>query len=476
MSKNTVFIVSGGVNYYLSGGGAGQTVYAGSGTPWTAESTTPYELAYASGPSYTPQVAPGMLALSGGSWGAEVVGVRYDAVTEQIGVQMRGTTKDNAITLLRQLRQVVTTGRRSDPPLLAVTSGTNTAYFEVLWADVQETTDYLVMTSADATNPTVLFATITLTRAPHGLPASLTTLISAVTFTNGSTVQTLGTVTGDLLHEGQPMSLKLTGGQLTDSIAGQRSIYAASVIAANVSAGALGLSLVTSSTTPSNAVLASAGSFTVTPQRADGTHYRFLARITGPDADLEVRYVAMVGLSPDVFYAWARGPWVRANGTQDQVFDLGAFRLSPAMHGYMANATAQLIGFDLEYRSGTGGATTGTLERAYILQAYDFASLLTPSALSASLAPSTSYAFIMNSVAVRAGAARVLRPPVSGIVHNTTGEIVIPLTARGMVPRAVSGASLWLCWQRMNAAHTVANTITVTATSAPLARTLRGST
>jgi hypothetical protein len=391
-------------------------------------------------------------------------------------VQLRATTKDNALALLRQLRQIVTTGRRSSPALLAVTSGTNTGYAPILWADVQETPDYIEATAADATNPTVFWATLTIVRAPHFAPASLATLINGVSFTNGSTVQTLGTIAGDLLHEGQPMSLKITGGQLTDSTAGQRRIYAATVAAANVSSTGLGGSLATSSTTPSVAALASAGTFTVTPQLLDGTHYRFLARITGPDADLEARYLAMVGLAPDVFLAWARGPWVRANGTTDQVFDLGAFRLPPSMHAYMANASAQLIGFDLEYRSGTGSAATGTLERAYILQAYDFCKLETPTALSGTLGPSSSYAFLMSQIAVRSGAAQVLKPAVAGIVHNTTGEIVLPLTVRGSIPRAFSGASLWLNWQRMSTNHATGNTATVTVTSGALARTLRGGT
>lgn len=461
-TKNTVSIISGGTTYYLSGGGSGLIRYSGSGTPWTSESTTPFQLSLNDeAPIWVPSAAPGVVVTSAGgitTWGAEVVAVGYTHVTEQVGLTLRGSNHDNAIALLRLLRQIVTTSQRSYPALLAVKSGTNTSYFKILWGDAQETTRYL---TEPAGNMRVV---LTIVRTPHALPASLTTALNAVTFTNDGTEQSLGTISGDLLHEGQPINLRMTGGQLTDSTAGQRRIYAA--VVADASVGPVsGAVLNTSSTTAARAVEQA----NIAPQVLAGTHYRLLARITGISTNLEVRYVAMYGVNASgVFGDYATGPWVRSNGTTDQMLDLGPLYV-PLAHQEYTTATNQRIAYDIEVRSGDGAAATGTLNRLYVLQAYTFCTLQgTP------VATSSSYSYILNELVVYDGATRILSPPVTGLISTSAGELVQSMVPRGDLPRAYSGASLWLNWQRMNTNHSTSNTITVTAQYAQLYRTIRG--
>lgn len=461
MAKNTVSILSGGTSYYLSGGALTQTVYDGSGTPWTAETTTPYELSLNDRtPIYAPTAAPGMPVVSAGgitTWGAEVVAVGYDSVTEQIGVQMRGTTHDNAVVLLRQLRQIVTTGRRSYPPLLAIQSGTNTGFFEILWADVAETVDYIIETAG------TLRAVLTIVRAPHAMPSAATTLLNGVTFTNDGTEQSLGSLTGELIHEGHPMNVELTGGQLTDSSAGQRKIYAAVVASAEVSPS-IGFAFSGSSTTPGRV----SDPTSLTPAALAGTHFRCLARVTSPTTNFEARYVAVMGRSGGTLGDYAYGPWARSNGTQNQMIDLGPLHVPISLQEYMT-AGNQRLAFDLDVRSGDGSAASATIDRIYVLQAYTFCTILdTP------IGVASTFSYILNGFVVYDGAARIATPSITGLIVAATDEMTQPMVPRGTIPRAFSGASLWLNWQRMNTGHATSNTITVTAQTAPLYRTIRG--
>jgi hypothetical protein len=226
-TKNTIWIISGGTNYYLSGGANTQTVYAGSGTPWTSEATSPYELSLNDAtPIWIPTPAPANVLYSGGppfAIGRQPAYRSFDTITEQVGIQMRATTKDNAIALLRQLRKALNPSAL--PAVLAVTGGTNTGYTEIYSADVTERPSYL-------SEPDGIFrAVITWTRAPFfGLLSAGEMLVNAVTMNNTGTgtpdnVESLGTGSGDLINEGSPLNISLTPGSGT---IGQ--LYAASVL------------------------------------------------------------------------------------------------------------------------------------------------------------------------------------------------------------------------------------------------------
>lgn len=465
MAKTTVWIRSEGTNYYLSGGGAGQTLYAGSGTPWTAEATTPYELVYGPVPSYVPTTAPGALVTSPGgafAWGAALVAVGYDSVTEQIGVQCKATTNDNAIALVRQLQQVVTAGRRSYAPTLAVQGGTNAVYCEILWADVQLAPETPELPAG------TLFVTLTVVRQPHGMPASLTTLLNGVTFTNDDTEQSFGSLTGDLANEGQPLDIDLYGGQLGDGVAGQRRIYAASVVSAIPNATA-GTSLVTSST---SAQPGGVGYNVATPSFFAGTHLRALIRIATPSANLEVRAEWQTNQKP-----FAYGPWVRPTGTQTQLIDLGPLVLSSGLRTFLAAATTPQVGWVLQFRSGDGSATSGTANRAVWLDAYTFCLLQTESGSTLTPGAGGTQRWALSETKVRDGAARRLVPAISGMTDGGTADtLTAAVVLRGTPPRAFSGAALWLNWQRLNTAHSTSDTATVTVAHAPLYRHLRGAT
>ncbi len=212
-TKNTVWLLADSTNYYLSGGAATQTIYAGSGTPWTAESTSPYEIAQNEVlGSWTPTVAEARTLSSGGvpfsNIGAVPIYQSYDNVVETLGIQMRATTHNNAVALLRQLRQLLNRPPAFVPAVLAVTSGSNTDYSEILRATVQETTSY--QTEAGF----LIRAQVPWTRrAFFGLLSAGESLASSVAWTNAGTGATdnviaLSTGSGDLIYEGSPLNIE----------------------------------------------------------------------------------------------------------------------------------------------------------------------------------------------------------------------------------------------------------------------------
>jgi hypothetical protein len=150
-----IWLISGGANYHLAGGSALQTPYSGSGTPWTAQTTSPYELSLndATGNIWVPLAAPAQAIYGGGPpfrIGQSLVTKSWANVTETVGVQLRATTHNNAVFLLRQLRQILNTALYSVPCVLAVQpdGSTNIAYYEIYNADIQELPNYVYETTS----------------------------------------------------------------------------------------------------------------------------------------------------------------------------------------------------------------------------------------------------------------------------------------------------------------------------------------
>lgn len=465
MTKNTVWLISGGVNYYLSGGASTQTVYAGSGTPWTAESTTPYELALndLTGPSYTPQAAPGAMLFTGGipfsAMSAPVLR-SYDRVTETLGVQMVATTKDNAIALLKQLGQILNTALYSVPCVLAVTGGTNTTYFEIYGADIQETPSYIY---ENPSGRVVFRAAITWIRSALGAKLSSgETLINAQTFGNTGTgspsnVVAYSAATGDLINEGSPLNVSITpvSGFTTYGI-----LYAASIATRTYTAFS---GSPTSVSAGSSLDMGTAITLDVTEKLTNAAiRYRIVGRFTS--ANVALAYSVVVSTGSRTIYS---SPNIAApQAGSAALIDFGWFSLSQLQRFSGVTAPSVSIQFSV---TNTGGVSYN----ATPLSADVFSYYTMMSATTGLSAASTTKPIQIASFAEQTNAVCLPLPTWSMLVRNST-NINNFVIKRGTPPRYYPSASLWLAWVNSSSVHVNTETATVTVTHSPLYRTLRG--
>lgn len=463
MAENTR-LISGGTNYYLNGTGSGK--YTGSGTPWTAQATTPYRLSLNDNtPTWAPAPAPSVPILGGGPpfrMGRSLISKSYDTVTEQVGIQLYASTLDNAIVLLRMLRQVLNTTQFDSPCILAVQpdSATNTTYFEILYADVPETVSYL---HERPSGTRVFRATITWVRT-IGSAGALTTLINAVSIQNRSSgspdnVESLGTPVGDLIYEGQPLNLKI----LPNSTTANR-MYLATVYE-RVNTSVTSTKTTTTSTTFSNAAATITNARNRSPLKV-----RVLARFDTFTAPSKIRLqasiydanlVTVIKTSPTFSL-----PHASATST---LLDFGWID-TQSIRSVLSATLGILVVFTLSSSDGT--SVTARLDYMETLLYYTFATV-TDAATNGgliSLVVEQANDYNVNSIVVPNAVPRAYAFGTS----DWAGERAY----RGQLPRAYSGASLYVSWLGTgavgtNGVHTTTDTATLTAQHLPLAHTLR---
>jgi hypothetical protein len=461
----SVYLISGGVNYYLSG--TSKSKYTGSGTPWTAENTSPYSLSNnPNSPIWVAQPADPQNVLSGVSpfsFGSRLLYRSYDLKQEQVGIQMYANSFDNAVALLRQLRQILNTAIYSSPCVLAIVGKTNTVYYEIVSASVPEQPDYL----QEGSSTNVMFrATITWLRSPFGaLLSAGETLINAQTFTTaGSTVTlpsnvvTLGSGKGDLIYEGQPLNIKVTPSTSSSNI-GQ--IWAASIYSQ------------TKATSNSNLTTTApyvGATFTPTGvQTNNALKLRVIARVTSGSGSTTYGLIMRGAQSSNY------GPLYQISGVSPTTASTGLVDFGPIPVDVVRNISPLTgsLSFDFYVNATTG--TPNLISAEWILY-YDFCKLLPPATDSVTQA-SGDYAYlntfreITNLVALPN-----LTPTMS---HMTSGNVLqTPWQVVGTPPRFWSGASLWLQFTDSTGNNTTTGTraATVTATHGPLYGTLRGAT
>jgi hypothetical protein len=472
--NNAVYLISGGVTYYLSG--STTNYYAGSGAPWTAENTSPYRLSLNDGsPIWVPQ--PSLIqAIYGGGPplrnGRTLLDRSRDDVTEQIGIQMYGTTADNAITLLQQLRKILNTALYSVPCVLAIQSGTNTAYFEIAHADVVETASYLTL---GGTAQNEIRATITWRRSFAGTRLSSgETLINAAAFGNVGTgspdnIVSYSTGAGDLIYEGQPLNIQF----LPDSTANRAlsRLYLASIYSRTYSTVA-GAPFSTTSTTGANLYTHSAWTITDMLTRQGLKPRTVLRCSSAPSSNLQLRLVAYFSSSAVPFYT---GPWFTPPASSWYV-DMGKFPTE--MIRQSKGLTSVSVVVRLQGRSTDG--LSASISPTYIEQIlyYDWCRL--DQGTERLLAMDGTNYLLIDTFAEQTDA--VCLPHRTGqafavLAGSPADEVWTP---RGRLPRYFSGASLYAAWLDQSTGiagehqHQTARTATATVTHAPLWLTLRG--
>lgn len=461
MASNTR-LISGGTSYYLAGR---KTAYTGSGTPWTAQATTPFDLSLNDAtPIWTPAPAPGVPIFGGGPpfrLGRSLVMKSYDVVTETVGIQLRASSFDNACALLRLLRQILNTSFVSSPCILAVQpdGSTNTTYFEIYHADVTETPSYLMENNASGA---IFRATITWTRS-IGSAGALATAINAVSMRNRSTlspddVESLGALTGELINEGQPLNLTIAPAASADI----KSTTFLATIYERVNASAA------ESKTTTTFTGYTALTPTITNARNRNLKIRILARFDTFTNPSKIRLHVEAGVGSVTYTSPEQAlPVSTATST---LMDFGYLSVTP-MRSVAASTLTLSVNFFLHSSDGT--SVTARLDYAEILLYYTFATVMGETLSGQQMVVEQANDYNVNSIVVPTAAPRVYRTTSGG------GEVISTHTYRGQLPRAINGASLYLAWRSgatADTTHDTTDTATVTAQNLALYHTLRGGT
>ena len=454
-------LISGGVNYFLNG----RTTYTGSGTPWTAQATTPFLLSLnEETPAWTPAPAPSVPILGGGPPfrnGRSLIAKSYDTVTEQVGIQLYASTYDNAVALLRLLRQVLNTALFDAPCILAVQppNATNIVYSEILYADVAETISYQ---KERPSGKSIFRAVITWVRS-IGSAGALTTLINGVTVQNRSSgspddVESLGTPVGDLINEGQPLNVQVAPASSSDI---SQTTYLATVYErVNVSAAE-------SKTTTTNTNY-TAVTVTVTNARNRGPlKLRILARFDTFTAASKIRLTVNIDYGNGSFTLKTlvtQKPLPSSSATST-LMDFGYVDVTP-IRSILASSLTIRVRITLNSSDGT--SVTARLDYIETLLYYTFATITGSIDSASTLVCEAANDYNVNSIIVPNSVPRVY------VAKTSDGSIHTSLPWRGTLPRAISGASLWLaCLAGGDVSHDTGDTAVLTAKHLIMAHTLR---
>lgn len=493
MSKNTVSLTHSSINgsdLFLSGGGASQTTYAGSGTPWTAESTSPYEMSRndETGNDWVPTPPEPTVYFLGGppfSLAAMVAGESYPPVTQDtIGVQMKATTKDNAFALLQQLRDAVAAGAgpiQSNRCILSITGGTNIAYWYILGGKVQETGSY-IDTASDSSSVT-LRATITWYRTSFGARLTPETNLSSSSMANAGTgspdnIVAFAAAAGDMTQEGSPCNYTVR----TSNAGGGdpvRRVIIASVVTTSYKALSSSNTWSTSGTTYATggtiAVWADALSMS---QLYGNTRLRFrLCGIvaSGYTGNPEYRWAVFNagGLSQGVIYSGVI-PETNADGYNVRFVDSGPI---PVTIQELRNLSDMNWSVSLQIRSSDGGATTGTLSSVEAIFYYDWSDTKFLGS-DFGTGAGTNWDMNLSAFSERSGSPCLPLPfPQATLTDPGTSNRVREMgEVRGTVPQLYEGASVYV--RLLDAGGglvyaTTTRTFTLTVTHSPLYKTLR---
>ena len=420
----------------------------------TAAATTPFMVV---DDTWTIQAARPDVIWSGGppfANGSFPIGLSYGNVTETFTLILVGTSADNVTARKQQLEQMLNIALFHQPCMLGVqpNGATNMMYAEIFSAVVQPTTNYLVQPMRGSTTLTLQ---ITITRSPFWTSATEETCFSGTSFTNnGGATALFGTISGDLTYElGQPLNVTLSGGDLDTS--GVKNIWLAAV--RNTPSGSNRADAI--STTSSSGVNVGA-TFSYSAWVDMGVKQRITCRVASPTANLQIRAVVSYDLTTNA--TLYTSPWVTGGSTSGAFYDLGAIDL-PLSARRLSTSTMGIT-VQIQARSTNGASATGTLTWIKGHHYYTWCKLT-----SSSVPASTTFQTYAYKASAITSALVLVNPPIAAAGTSYAQNIQV----RGQLPRAYDSARLWAIWDAAGA-HDDADTISVTATQAPLYRTLRG--
>jgi hypothetical protein len=386
--------------------------------------------------------------------GSDLILKGWTNVTETVGIQLRATSHDNAVFLLRYLRQVLSRAVFDVPCMLVVQpdGATNNVYYQIYHADVQETPDYL----KEARSGAYIFrAAITWTRSPFGSTTGTGLIaINAGSFANLGTgspdnVEAFASLAGDLIYEGQPTNISVDP-------AAAAVICLASVHNRTYSTTESG-NKTTSSTTGATATMNTPAVDIVASNNA--LRGRCLMRLTNSTtSNSQLRVEMRVTSSGALLFA---GPWCTPTSGIATVVDCGGVPLDAIRSASGALSTIQL---SIGYRSTNGASTTVGLASNDWLLYYDFcrvdATIAVGTRLDLNCLPG-----VGDRPNISSGV------PVALVTSG--GTLIDRGLCRGTAPHVRQGASLYVAWLQSGDVHSSADTASVTVRYGPQFYTLR---
>lgn len=483
------------VSYYLSG--TKVTAYAGSGTPWTSNTTTPFRLALNDeAPSFTPQAATSAAVRDplAAMLAPPTAGLDADPVVQQFSLYMYGTTIANCAALLTLMRQVLGATSYVRPLWLQVTAEgvTYPAVYYIYGGDVQESPAYIVEGGGSVH---IMRCVVTLVRSPFGSryvsPDAVETLISAVTMNNAGTgtpdnLEDYGAGAGDLITEGSPLSFHIRPTGSGNHIV---KLWLATIDSRGYAAS-------------TNTWSTSGTSFDLTSAAASGSDVvpttatiNLSTLMNNPR--LKCRIITIISTTftgnPEFKFRIEMGTSINANAyvytpaipLADPVFttankfvlDSGPLPIQVAPMNLFTGTLTQSI--SLLVRSTDGGSTTGTLASTEVLYYYDFCEITNGQGWG-TVAGTTDYTLMAaRFLHLNTSHPPQLIPPQAALVDTRTSNAIYEFCQiRGTLPRYYLNSSLWLKAVSILSTTMSVETgraFTVSAYHSPLYKTLRGS-
>lgn len=421
MTKPSVYIQSiPGATFYLSTT-TNPVPYSGSGTPWTSEATSPVEIAMneVTGETFritVPTPGPiinGALPFAVGT--EQAIAVTLPLRTVTIPIQLHATTRTNLMDLRRILERRITVAPElsvGGENRLIVSYASRAVQMNIISGSFQDDGRFL---NEESSIGLMLRGVLTL-QCVVGEDTTPTSISATV---NNPTTQAWPSF-GDYAQSiGDPAAYSFLN--FTTDPAARRIFLAAIGGTVATDSGALAESVATVST----AYVTSTG-FVVNP--ADGSTRRVFAIVTNASANLRLRAITDTGIVGQEIT-----PRTQAGA---QIVDLGTLAVGN-----------EVTNFLVQYRSSTGGATTGTLVRLRAISYVDYCVIERTNAV------------VLSQIDVDTE----YTPPGDGI----------PISIRGRVPRAyminalAGTGSFWAIWETNNV-YNSAETATIIASSRPL--------
>lgn len=463
----SIRIIADSTTYHFAPGGTSPaTPYDGSGTDWTSASTTPFEVAMndATGPRWSPRSAePQIIIAPSPITNTPVVAERtYDPITETMPVQVRGTTKGNAIEALQALLRALDTGEVAQPPLLYVEMDTTHAvtYYEILsavWRDVPRSYN-------EELSQGLIRGELTITRQPFGGDITGETVINAVTIGNAPTaatdnVESMGTTgSGDLTSEGQPAQIVL--GPPTATIPRFYMASVQSVVYTN--SGFVGTATNTATYTTVGTATLNLAALLTRPKLS----VRLLVRFSAVTTNAHVIKVLLALNGGSTYYTVDASTLALGTTATGRLLDLGDIPVPLGLISGHSSATANLtVTVQALSQVGAGNITVNYVEA---LLYYEFCQVRAASV-------TTAQRIVVEGCAVQSN--RVLLPLEAPRAFRTDGsQMLQPAVIEGEAPKYRRGASFWLAMLDADEDGSVHNTgrqATLTMINAPLYRSLR---
>lgn len=451
------------ITLHLSGAG---TAYTGSGTPWTSQSTSPYQLSMNSvtGGIWTPTAPSPALVLSGTppfAEGAELVYRGYANVEEEIGIQMYATSFNNAADLLSLLRRLLSPGLTSRPPRLSVTfnGASNAILFDVVSGTVREDARFVNEEAGLSTR--IIRATLQIVRRPLG--SSGETLLNNATSMNNSgtsaptNLAAFGAMNGDTIWEGAPINLKIV-----PSTALSR-LYLASALSRQYTTG-----LAATYTTSSTSGALSSFAQVTGPGAWIGYHGANVRILMHASVASNAQFRVEAYLGPTSNQAFYVSPWISSTASVAQLIDCGGFSMS------FARITRDIASFApnlaIRYRSTNGASASTVVTSTQVLVYYDFC-VVNPSYANGV----TATAVILDSYDYLSLFTSAPRTPRVYSYDTGASDVKDILDVRGTPPRYYAGCSLFAAYLTGSTGlYTVGNTMTATVYGLKQYHTLRG--